>query len=205
MKRRPCDPLTLLSLLLCVAVCVLWARSYRVADAVSWWQGSWHHGALSASGQISLRQVRWDDGSPFRGEPHDGVRYGRIAPEPASQTDFGYARLAGLRRHWHGLGFRWMISDGGSGVLPRGLPFTSVPTRDVAISHWLPALLSSLLPARWLARRLLRRRRARAGLCPRCGYDLRETRDRCPECGSIQAPKAAREEQPTVRRSQTPA
>ena len=33
------------------------------------------------------------------------------------------------------------------------------------------------------ARRSLLRERARLGLCPRCGYDLRGSPERCPECG----------------------
>ena len=39
-------------------------------------------------------------------------------------------------------------------------------------------------PARRLQAKLLRRERMRGGLCPTCGYDLRATPGRCPECGN---------------------
>jgi hypothetical protein len=57
--------------------------------------------------------------------------------------------------------------------------------------HWMLAVAFGLLPSlgviRWAARlrrRRLTRRRAARGACVRCGYDLRGTTERCPECGA---------------------
>lgn len=59
---------------------------------------------------------------------------------------------------------------------------------DVFMPCWLAAGLSACLPAIWWRRRRQRQllqRRLAAGRCLHCGYDLRATPGRCPECGTF--------------------
>jgi hypothetical protein len=57
------------------------------------------------------------------------------------------------------------------------------PYAAYAVPYW-PALAATSVPALRVVVRIVRRwRRARRGLCPGCGYDLRAAGDRCPECG----------------------
>jgi hypothetical protein len=56
--------------------------------------------------------------------------------------------------------------------------------RNLWVPLWLIAAASAVLPATWVRRRLIPARRANAGLCPSCGYDLRASPERCPECGT---------------------
>jgi hypothetical protein len=59
---------------------------------------------------------------------------------------------------------------------------------SLLLPFWSLALLWLSLPVGWLflyRGHWRRRRRREKGLCVKCGYDLRGTPDRCPECGTV--------------------
>ena len=56
---------------------------------------------------------------------------------------------------------------------------------SAVVPHPYLLAVAAVLPAWRLAAVARRRRRGRAGLCPACGYDLRATPGRCPECGPL--------------------
>jgi hypothetical protein len=70
------------------------------------------------------------------------------------------------------------------------LPWPLPTPRHRIVSGWLVGL-AGVLPAAWLVdwewRRQRRARHLAKGECPACGYDLRATPDRCPECGAVPA------------------
>lgn len=64
--------------------------------------------------------------------------------------------------------------------------FGGLDASPIIFPMWFPALLLSFLPFFWLRGVRSRRRgiqRWRHGLCVECGYDLRASNSRCPECG----------------------
>ena len=73
--------------------------------------------------------------------------------------------------------------------LKRGFaPFTCWWIVDLPL--WCPLVLFAIPPCLWVRRWQKRRRRYLIGLCNVCGYDLRATPDRCPECGTVPPAKA---------------
>lgn len=54
----------------------------------------------------------------------------------------------------------------------------------IVVPHWAVASFASILPGIWVVRLWRANRRSPLGYCPTCGYDLRASNDRCPECGT---------------------
>jgi hypothetical protein len=55
---------------------------------------------------------------------------------------------------------------------------------NLVVPYWAIAAAAAVLPAALAVRAMRARRRSLSGLCAECGYDLRATPDRCPECGT---------------------
>jgi hypothetical protein len=155
---------TALSLLLCVATAVLWARSYGCCD--------------------DLEYARlWQVNSPDNDPPTD--RYVRLilgSTKGEVQVELGYewmdARYLPAWKHVAGPPIN-------SRVPSAGFFFSDLPhSVYVACPWWSLTCITTVLPVGFAVRRWSRRSQLPSE-CPICGYDLRATRDRCPECGTV--------------------
>jgi hypothetical protein len=73
------------------------------------------------------------------------------------------------------------------GSLDLPAAFETYTRRSASLPLWLLALAAGAWPLASVAMLVRRRRRLRRrpGCCRNCGYDLRATPERCPECGKI--------------------
>jgi hypothetical protein len=167
---------TVLSLALCVATVVMWVREteWLLASRPS------VHALTQREGRFRFAWVRFHEWSPVSGGVSEYyVTFG--APAVTNwRVDDPSARWLGVDL----LRFEHLKVWGDWGVERRSEPARAL---FVTAPRWMPVAALGLLPVVRLGlaggRTLRHRRRSVRGRCAACGYDLRATPDRCPECG----------------------
>lgn len=169
--------------LLLAGTAALWVRSQHVSDDVYRVRDVIGDASGTPTATWTPASVVWWDSWEAYAEPH-GVNVVHVRFDP--QTPYGFREAPGGWRH---------------AVMPAGYwrPGPLVPYATTALQpgargrqlrvhlpYWTLALLLGAALTAATARLTLgrRRQRRRAGRCVRCGYDLRATPARCPECGA---------------------
>ena len=177
MKRVLAIVMESLLALLCVLCFVFWILS-------AWWCHAFYVGNHRGTSGVGLN-ARSTPGAVEITAIHFESEPGRMAEGFNWYCDARrWSQSRGLIRHeswvWYGFGF-----DRSSETVKNNGPKYTNYYWAISLPLWLLAIVFGIWPwMRWRARRRKRRRLA-VGLCPRCGYDLRATPDRCPECGRI--------------------
>jgi len=182
---------TAVSLLLCAATAVLWGRSYFAADSYYFPaarvvadgpEDDWGLGTQlvirSSRGKVQFHRY---ETAPRRAEPTGHASVRPAPPLRSGQrtlpTDWSW-QFGGIER-FHRAPNRQQVADGS---------YLFLGFDNLMLPWWMLTAVTAILPGIWLVRlpgRLRRRRRLRNRLCTKCGYDLRATPDRCPECGAV--------------------
>jgi hypothetical protein len=195
--RRLLNFLTAVSALLCVASGVAWVRSYSAGDLFC-------VARVETSGNWTFRlndQIHVACGAAAYAHTFSsgsGPAYRAYAEKQVLPKDKG-----GPLRFYESVGVhRPMYLGPATGKSFAGFRFARsyYPRRDgsiclaahyVTLPLWSPVALTAPLPALRLLGVFRLRRRVRSGHCAACGYDLRASPARCPECGTPAPPDAA--------------
>lgn len=164
MRRKLSTFAVTVSLLVCAAVVGLWVRSYWRRDGYTSFNPPLYRSVWSNRGVLIIYGRRTRMGPV----PEADALYSQFPirsfvtydPWP-TETFFGPHRSV-----WNRVGFGLWNEPTYTGVM---------------FPHWSLAVPLLVPAAIWYARR----RRYPVGCCPRCGYDLRASPDRCPECGEV--------------------
>ena len=178
MKRRLFNLASVASLLLCIAIVAWWVRSYRTQDSVAWFD-------ITVDGPQAWSDKTWGANS------YCGVV--AFYRSEGSAWRQGRDETTGRRLAWQGhpvltpsqVWFPMRIG-------PRRYEYRAAQAADKYVGfdvpHWLFAGIASIVPF-LRSGRFLHEYRRPVGSCRFCGYDLRATPDRCPECGAVPAVK----------------
>jgi hypothetical protein len=193
MRSRLFHVVGVLALFACVALIVLWAASYvgRMQREIVL-PGGMSLSAYGRGSNLRLTATRWGVESKEWWRARPGTAPMSVTGQTVTiagatlyatklSVDFGTS-------DWHGVRIHQGAVSGTPATTSVGVMSTPlVPYRSVSVPWFYPILILGPVAVGWCLIVASRTRRRRGGLCAVCGYDLRATPERCPECGSAAA------------------
>jgi hypothetical protein len=178
------------SLLLCVAAIGMWVRSHRISERWVWSSVrspdqrpvTWDVNVWSSSGGVGIYVIVYDDWqvTPVWPPYHDGHAMRMYPYVPVPELAMGRSWSVAGMTIYHEPRRPLVSMDIGESNL-------TAAQYTLILPYWLMATMTAPLPLLWVRSAVIRRqrrRRQRLGLCSACGYDLRASAGRCPECGA---------------------
>ena len=178
MRRKLANGFALLSLLLFVAAAGFWIRSYFRGDYVSYHTAGGDRLSVSSTNGTLLAERQSNVVYHGDGVPPNGVAYKEL--DPARYKDRKWSTTA----QWRFAGFG-LVTNKGTIAAPRKSARPGAWQNTVVlVPHWAFLVLFAIPVGLRIRPEMRAWRSARGQLCPTCGYDLRATPERCPECGT---------------------
>jgi hypothetical protein len=161
------------SLLLWLVLCVLWVRSYFRVERINFTvdeNGMRQTTSLLVTrGFIIVQHVRQGRLTAWPPEGFEFEKLGSPRPPSAFRDDRPPRQFG-----WAGFDLRYY----------RGEAYWGRSSLYVTVPIWFGAACAGSLPTFRTIHSLRRRYRQVSGRCLKCGYDLRASPERCPECGT---------------------
>ena len=146
-------------------------------DVLSWQRpGGIAYAVVSKDDRLTFIRAKLSDANA----PVGWVHWIDINAALTEQNAPSIASHFGLRSEPTSVPRQWGKAEVGY----EGIGSERVPARCIFIPYWVLATLFAVAPIHFAIDLLRRRQRLRAGFCVVCGYDLRATPERCPECGA---------------------
>lgn len=168
--------------------CMLWVRSdfrqdrfFVVRHDRAEENAELYFDVESGSGEVCMffaGRLPWDAASP----PRPGLDFWRFGIDHET-LQAPHSLHAGLVDHKVWFGVRYDKDQSRlAGIIYRDLDFPC----------WIAVVMAAAMPALWIrCARRVGRDRVGLSFCRSCGYDLRATPLRCPECGAVPKAKGA--------------
>jgi hypothetical protein len=168
--------LTFVLLILFGCASFLWVRSYHHMEGFQWSAARSSAVIYSRDGSVRIGLLTGDDiPNHLRG----GASYPGIGP--GIEIDWWAAAMGNPRTR---MGFMAEVTTDSLG--PEG---SMRVWRLYALPYWFLCLALIIIPARYCLRLWSTRSREGHLPCRNCGYDLRASPERCPECGVVVSPR----------------